>query len=64
LTRYWSNGLVVNDEHAFEIPKTLAAGPYELDVGLYDFRTGQRLPAAEPDGRALGDHVSFRVLVR
>ena len=64
LTRYWSNGLVVNDEHAFEIPKTLAAGPYELDVGLYDFRTGQRLPAAAPDGRALGDHVSFRVLVR
>lgn len=37
------------------IPPDLEPGRYRLMIGLYNFRTGQRLPVAEAEGRAVDD---------
>lgn len=39
----WAVGEQVRDQHGIWLPDNLAAGQYELYVGLYDPQTGQRL---------------------
>ncbi len=46
-TTRWDLDTYVADEHAFEIPRTLAPGEYELRVGVYDPRTETRLQTSE-----------------
>lgn len=53
--RYWTTGLVVDDPHPIHIPANVLPGRYELDVGLYDFKTMQRLPAFDEQGHVIGD---------
>jgi hypothetical protein len=54
-TNGWAVGEVVEDR--YEIPLDAAAPPgrYELEVGLYDARGGQRLPVTA--GGPVGDHL-------
>ncbi len=56
-TTQWYPGQVVADRHLLELDAQAPAGRYELEVGLYDMRTGARLSAIGADGQALGDHV-------
>jgi hypothetical protein len=49
-------GLAVRDVHTLSVPPT-ARGPFRLIAGLYRLETMQRLPVANPDGRAPADHV-------
>ncbi|HZR00985.1 MAG TPA: glycosyltransferase family 39 protein [Chloroflexota bacterium] len=53
----WAPGDVVDDRRELSAPP----GRYRVEVGLYDPRTGTRLPATEA-GRALGDAVNLGVV--
>ena len=46
-TTGWPPGEAVSDRHALVLPDDLPAGRYRLAVALYDWRTGERLPAAD-----------------
>jgi hypothetical protein len=46
----WAPGEPVVDPHTVVLPLDLAEGEYLLTVGLYDWRTGERLPVIDPSG--------------
>lgn len=46
----WSPGETIVDPHTVRLPSDLAEGEYMLTVGLYDWRTGERLSARNSDG--------------
>lgn len=52
----WTAGPVIADTHVLALPPDLAAGAYELQVGLYRASTGERLRLLSADG-APGDDV-------
>ncbi len=47
-TSAWAPGAVVGDLHCLVLPLGLASGEYTLRAGLYDPRTGDRLPLLAP----------------
>ena len=48
------------DRYVITLPDTAyAPDEAQLQVGLFDARTGERLPALAADGAAMGDHVRF-----
>ena len=49
----WAPGEVVADPHTMVLPEHLPEGDYLLTAGLYDWRTGERLPAVGTDGAHL-----------
>ena len=62
-TTSWVTGEVVDDRHSLTLPPDLAAGSYDLRVGLYDPLTGRRLP---PVGNASGlqpDHIILKEII-
>ncbi len=42
-TNTWAVGEVIRDEHPIPIPPDAPAARYHINLGLYDWRTGQRL---------------------
>ncbi|MDQ5853861.1 MAG: glycosyl transferase, partial [Chloroflexota bacterium] len=55
-SRVWQVGQTVTWRQPIPVPGPLAAGRYWLSLGVYDARTGERLPVdAQPDARAPGD---------
>jgi len=52
-TTGWLPGEVVADEHEINVEP----GRYQLEVGLYDATTMQRLPVVDGDGQPQGDRV-------
>ena len=52
----WPENSAVNDLMTLDLPVTLPPGEYTLIAGLYDWQSGERLPAggaaARPDGAA------------
>ncbi len=51
----WSPGEVIADPHTIPLPTDLPEGEYLLAAGLYDWRTGERLPAFGPEGTRLAE---------
>jgi len=50
-TLFWQAGQTIVDEHPIPLPKDLAAGDYQIEVGMYDPISGARLgPVITPDG--------------
>lgn len=55
-TRLWVSGELVRDDHPLLLPPELPSGNYQLYVGLYRVKTGERLPvwnatgAEQPNG--------------
>ncbi len=49
----WTFGEVIADPHTITLPPDLPEGDYLLATGLYDWRTGERLPAIAPEGERL-----------
>jgi len=52
----WISGDVVADEHQIDLPRDLPNGAYRLQVGVYNWKTGQTLPAvtaAQPAGGSI-----------
>jgi hypothetical protein len=42
-TNRWWPGQVIDDDYEIEIPPNAASGRYRLVIGMYDWRTGERL---------------------
>jgi hypothetical protein len=52
-TGLWQAGEIIKDELTLP-PVSLASGPYELVIGMYNFATGERLPVeGSPDNTIL-----------
>ncbi len=49
-TSWWRPGELVQDTHALSIPEGLN-GKYQIELGVYDSATGQRLAIFDGDGR-------------
>ncbi|MBI5878065.1 MAG: phospholipid carrier-dependent glycosyltransferase [Chloroflexi bacterium] len=58
-TSTWMAGETVSDRYAFRRPDNLPPGGYRVIAGLYDWRTGARLPVADAQGRPAGDFVTL-----
>jgi hypothetical protein len=50
-TSTWVAGQRLSDEHSLTIPTTASSGPYQIVIGLYEAKTGQRLRLLQ-DGSA------------
>lgn len=53
----WWPGQIVDDDFAIQIPESAPAGDYYLQVGMYDFQTGERLPLFSPGGEPIPDNL-------
>ncbi len=49
-TTGWLPGEVVIDEYEIAVDATAPAGEYQLEVGMYDLKTMQRLPILNERG--------------
>ena len=59
-TSLWSTGDAIANRYVLPLPETaFAPNQAQLEVGLYDFTTGERLLAYGPDGELLGDNARF-----
>jgi hypothetical protein len=56
-TSLWPTDYLLQDPHTVPLPAGLQAGRYELVVGLYDQKTGRRVPLA-----AGGDEISLEAI--
>ncbi|MGC9349585.1 MAG: hypothetical protein ACP5JG_15720 [Anaerolineae bacterium] len=61
-TTAWEPGDYVRDEHVLNLPPALPRGDYEVSVGLYDAKTGDRLTVQGPDTSGSSDHVLVSTL--
>jgi hypothetical protein len=53
----WWPGQIIDDDFAIQIPESAPAGDYYLQVGMYDFQTGERLPLFSPMGEPIPDNL-------
>jgi hypothetical protein len=60
-TTSWLPGEVLDDDFAITLPPNIAAGEYPIEVGIYEPRSGERLPLPNGDSRVL---LSSRLQVR
>ncbi len=59
-TALWQAGDAIADTYTLALPETTyAPSSAQLEVGLYDFVTGNRLLVYGPDGKPAGDNVRF-----
>jgi len=62
-TRGWKVGQTFVDSHLLAIPETaFIPDQAQLEVGLYQQASGQRLPASTAQGQSLGDNARFQPL--
>jgi hypothetical protein len=55
----WPVGQPVDTPYVLQLPEDLPPGPLQLQVGLYDLASGQRLPVSGGADLAAGDHVAW-----
>jgi hypothetical protein len=63
-TSIWDAGELIADSYTLTVPTDADAGAYQLIVGMYDWRTLQRVPVTETDNRPQGDHVVLPVKIQ
>ena len=56
-TTEWRVGETIVDKYDIVIPPNAPAGQYEVEVGLYDATTGQRLPLSDETGQRQDERV-------
>lgn len=54
-TSAWEPGEAIVDLIPITLPPNLPPGPYNVEVGLYDVTSGQRLPLLDESGKTVGD---------
>ena len=54
----WQPGETIQDAHTISLPADLSPGRYRVVIGLYDWRTGERLPLASD----IGDEITLGTL--
>ncbi|MDW8318494.1 MAG: glycosyltransferase family 39 protein [Anaerolineae bacterium] len=63
-TSGWLPGEYLADRHVLTVRGDAEPGPAVLRVGLYDQRTGQRLPWVDAAGRPVGDALTLPTAIR
>ena len=65
-TTEWRGGETIVDKYDIVIPPDAPAGQYELEVGLYEATTGQRLPLLDETGQRQDERVLLydRIVVK
>lgn len=59
-TTLWQAGDAIADTYTLALPETTyTPSSAQLEVGLFDFATGERLPVYGPEGKGIGDNVRF-----
>jgi len=58
-TSAWQPGEVFGDTQHMSLPQDLPAGSYRIFAGLYDARTGQRLPVLNAAGEPIDNELSI-----
>jgi len=58
-TSSWQPGDEALERYCLTLPDDIPAGDYQLEIGVYDPQTGERLTASNADGQALGDHLAL-----
>ncbi|HUE75512.1 MAG TPA: glycosyltransferase family 39 protein, partial [Chloroflexota bacterium] len=56
-TTSWQVGDVVSDRHGVPVLPGTPPGTYQIEIGLYDARTGARLPVTGSPGQTHGDRL-------
>ena len=59
-TPAWLKGEVVEDVYELEVQPDAPPGQYEVEVGMYDPQTGERLRVSGADGEDRGDRIVLR----
>lgn len=54
---YWQAGTTILQDNFVPFWTPVPPGRYVLSMGVYNWRTGERLPVLGPDGSVQGDHV-------
>lgn len=56
-TSLWYTGEVIRDQYTLLVESDTPAGEYSIEIGMYEFSTGQRLPVIAAVGDCLGDRL-------
>jgi 4-amino-4-deoxy-L-arabinose transferase-like glycosyltransferase len=62
-TSFWDEGDIVRDEYDIHVESSTLPGEYELAVGMYLLRTGDRLPVLDNESQIAGDLISLGRIV-
>jgi len=62
-TTGWAPGEVVVDPYQVTVGVRIPPGEYRLLVGMYDPRTGRRLPVRDAQGQASGDYLELTSVI-
>jgi 4-amino-4-deoxy-L-arabinose transferase-like glycosyltransferase len=62
-TSRWLPGQVVPDRHVLAIPQETPSGSYQIEIGLYDANTGERLAVAPGSAESGADSSGNRILL-
>jgi uncharacterized membrane protein len=57
LTTHWRSGEIVVDPYEIVVSPEVPPGTYMIEVGMYQWESGQRLEVIEPDGQVLDNRV-------
>jgi 4-amino-4-deoxy-L-arabinose transferase-like glycosyltransferase len=60
-TSYWEPGVAGSALYHLSIPPATPPGQYELEVGVYLLKTGERLPLVDSSGASQGKSVRLKV---
>jgi len=55
LTHQWEVGEIIRDRYTLTMDQAGPPGTYQIEVGMYDSQSGERLPAYDQAGNALPD---------
>jgi len=63
-TSKWGKGEIVDDEYTILVAPDAPPGAYHLEVGMYNWMTGERLPVFDADGqRITGDQILLNPII-
>jgi hypothetical protein len=52
-TTHWTVGPLIDDVHIVSLPADIPAGTYQVEIGLYTWQTGERLPLYWSNGEEI-----------
>jgi hypothetical protein len=56
-TSTWERDEITTDRYAIPLAADLSSGQYRIEIGMYDFDTGIRVPIHDEKGYILGDSI-------
>lgn len=64
-TSLWEAGEIIRDDYGIALPGDIEPGPYNMEIGMYEYPSLARLPVLDSKGNAVGDHLNLtEVMIR